>query len=424
MMVDICLISALLFLLFFFSSAETALTTVSRPLMHQMEVEGDVRAAKVNRLHARKERMLGSILLGNTLAQILSSAVATSVAITAFGEAGVAYGTAVMTVVVLVFCEILPKTIALHNANRMALVLAPPMHLLELLLGSTVRGVQLFVNGLLRLSGVPMKGETDLEETLTELRGAIDIHTSEDEVRHERKMLRSILDLGDVEVGEIMTHRKNVVMIDADQPVAAILEMAIASPYTRMPLWQGEPDNIIGVLHSKALLRAVRQHEANIDGIDISSLAAGPWFIPESTSLQDQLQAFRKRHEHFALVVDEYGALLGVVTLEDILEEIVGDISDEHDVPVSGVRVQPDGSCIVNGDVTLRDLNREFDWRLPDEDASTIAGLLLHESRMIPEVGQVFLFYGFRYEVLRRARNQITLVRITPPKASDIEDGA
>ncbi|HIJ63446.1 MAG TPA: HlyC/CorC family transporter [Rhodospirillaceae bacterium] len=424
MMIDLSLIAVLLLMLFFFSSAETALTAVSRPLMHQLEVEGDLRAARVNRLHARKERMLGSILLGNTVAQILSSAVATSLAITTFGDAGVAYGTAAMTVVVLVFCEILPKTVALHNANRLAPVLAAPMQAMETLLGPLVRAVQLFVNGLLRLVGVPVKTESDFEATLTELRGAIDIHTAEEEVQHERKMLRSILDLGDVEVGEIMTHRKNVAMLDADQPVAAILELATASPYTRLPVWQGEPDNIIGVLHSKALLRAVREHEGNIEGIDIARLAVNPWFIPESTSLQDQLQAFRKRHEHFALVVDEYGALLGVVTLEDIIEEIVGEISDEHDIPVSGLRPQPDGSFIVNGDVTLRDLNREFDWRLPDEDAATIAGLLLHESRMIPEVGQVFLFYGFRCEVLRRVRNQITLIRLTPPKGSDLEDGA
>jgi Mg2+/Co2+ transporter CorB len=237
-------------------------------------------------------------------------------------------------------------------------------------------------------------------------------------------MLRSILDLGDVEVGEIMIHRKNLVTINADMSVSTILDQMTASPYTRLPLWKGDPDNIVGVVHSKDLLRAVRVHTGEVDDIDIVALATPPWFIPDSTSLLDQLQAFRKRREHFALVVDEYGTLLGVVTLEDIIEEIVGDISDEHDVLVAGVRVQPDGSFIVNGDVTIRDLNREYDWRLPDEDASTIAGLLLHESRMIPEVGQSFLFHGFRFEVLRRQRNQITSLRLTPPKAVGPEDGA
>ncbi|HLN25765.1 MAG TPA: HlyC/CorC family transporter [Patescibacteria group bacterium] len=424
MILDLSLIAVLLVLLFFFSSAETSLTVASKPLMHQLEIEGDARAALVNRLQNRKDRLLGSILLGNTLVQILASAMATSVAILVFGDAGVAYGTAIMTVVVLVFCEILPKTIALHNATKLALFIAPIMRVVVWICGPLMHTVQHLVNGLLRLLGVPLRDAGDLDAALAELRGAIDIHTTEDEVQHERKMLRSILDLGDVEVGEIMIHRKSVMMIDAEQSVSAILDQATASPYTRLPLWTGEPDNIIGVLHSKALLRAVRSHTGNIDEINIIDLVSPPWFIPDSTSLLAQLQAFRLRREHFALVVDEYGTLQGVVTLEDIIEEIVGDISDEHDVLASGVRPQPDGSYIVNGDVTLRDLNREYDWRLPDEDASTIAGLLLHESRMIPEVGQVFLFYGFRFEVLRRVRNQLTSIRITPPKNEELEDGA
>jgi Mg2+/Co2+ transporter CorB len=415
MIVDISLIGLLLLLLFFFSSAETSLTVVSKPLMHQLEVEGDARAGLVNRLQSRKERLLGSILLGNTLVQILASALATSVAIGMFGDAGVAYGTVLMTVVVLVFCEILPKTIAIHQANTVALALAPVMRVVTWILGPPILAVQTLVNGLLRVLGVPLKAEADLDETIAELRGAIDIHTVEDEVKHERKMLRSILDLGDVEVGEIMNHRKNLVTIDAALPVSVILDQVTASPYTRLPLWKGDHDNIVGVVHSKDLLRAVRNHTGDLDEVDIIGLATPPWFIPDSTTLIDQLQAFRIRREHFALVVDEYGTLLGVVTLEDIIEEIVGEISDEHDVLVAGVRQQADGSFIVNGDVTIRDLNREYDWRLPDEHAATIAGLLLHESRMIPEVNQAFLFYGFRMEVLRRVRNQITSIRLTPP---------
>jgi Mg2+/Co2+ transporter CorB len=424
MIVDIAAVAILLTLLFFFNAAETSLTVVSRPLMHQMEVEGDARAALVNRLHERKERLLGSILLGNTAVQISASAVATALAIRLFGDAGVAYGTAAMTVAVLVLCEILPKTVAIHHANRVAPAIAPVMRPVVWLLGPLIQTVQMLVDGLLRLIGVPLKTKADLEAALAELRGAIDIHASEEDVKAERKMLRSILDLGDVEVGEIMIHRKNLVMIDADQPASAILDQVTSCPYTRLPLWHEEPDNIIGVLHTKALLRALRAHQGDIDEIDVTALAAPPWFIPDSTSLIDQLQAFRKRREHFALVVDEYGTLQGVVTLEDILEEIVGDISDEHDVLVAGVRLQSDGSYIVNGDVTIRDLNREYEWRLPDEDAATIAGLLLHEARLIPDVGQVFLFHGFRFEVLRRLRNQIVSIRLTPPQPAEAEDDA
>jgi Mg2+/Co2+ transporter CorB len=229
-------------------------------------------------------------------------------------------------------------------------------------------------------------------------------------------MLRSILDLTEVDVGEIMTHRKNVTMVDADEPAEKVVKQVLASPFTRLPLWRGEPDNIVGVIHAKALLRAVRGGEDKLDGIDVVKLAGRPWFVPESTSLLDQLQAFRKRREHFALVVDEYGTLMGIVTLEDILEEIVGDIADEHDIPVPGVVRQPDGSFVVQGTVTIRDLNRRFEWGLPDEEAATIAGLILHEARRIPDVGQAFNFHGLRFEILRRHRHQITAIRISPPR--------
>jgi Mg2+/Co2+ transporter CorB len=418
MIADFLLIGVLLLLLFFFSSAETALTVVSRPLMHQLDLDGDKRAKLVNRLLERRDRLLGSVLLGNTLAQILASALATSVAIRLAGDVGVAYGTALMTVVVLIFCEILPKTVALNHANQLAPLLAPVMRAMVWVMGPAIQAVQAFVNLLLRGVGVTLKSEPDLEATRAELRGAIEIHTAEaeSEDRHEGQMLRSILDLGDVLVGEVMTHRKNIVMIDAGQKVAAIVDQVIASPFTRLPLWRGEPDNIVGTLHSKALLRELRDHDGDLDAIKIDQLAVAPWFIPDQTSLLEQLQAFRERREHFALVVDEYGALQGVVTLEDILEEIVGDIADETDVVAAGVRLQPDGSLLVNGDVTIRDLNRDLDWSLPDEHAVTLAGLLLHESRLIPDAGQQFLFHGFRFEVMRRVRNQITQIRVTPPK--------
>jgi Mg2+/Co2+ transporter CorB len=253
------------------------------------------------------------------------------------------------------------------------------------------------------------------------LRTAIEEHTSDDEneateVKQERKMLRSILDLAEVTVVEVMTHRRQMVTIDADLPAAEIVDAALASPFTRLPLWRDEPDNIIGVLHAKSLLREVRAARGNMESFAIEEVASQPWFVPDTTSLLDQLQAFRTRREHFALVVDEYGSLLGLVTLEDILEEIVGDITDELDTHVAGVFPQPDGSYIVDGTVTVRDLNREFDWELPDEtDYSTIAGLVIYESRHIPEVGQTFTFFGFRFEILKRQRNQVTTIRVTPP---------
>jgi Mg2+/Co2+ transporter CorB len=415
MLLDIAAIAALLLMLGFFAGAETALTVASKPLMHQLEREGDRRAGLVNRLHDRKERLLGSILLGNTLVHILASALATSLAIGLFGEAGVVYATVAMTVIVLVFCEILPKTFAIQHANKAALVIARPMRLFVSLAGPAIHAIHVFVDGLLRLIGARAVRETDIEAAMMELKGAIEVHTTQHEVREERRMLRSILELGDVEVGEVMTHRRKAFTIDAGQSPAEIVEQILKSPYTRIPLWRGQPDDIIGVVHAKDVLRAIRALGGNVDALDVAGLAGTPWFIPDSTTLLEQLQAFRQRREHFALVVDEYGALMGVVTLEDIIEEIVGDITDEHDVAVAGVHPQEDGDYVVDGGVTIRDLNRQFEWRLPDGQASTIAGLLLHESRQIPNVGQVFRFHGFRFEVLRKTRNQIVSVRVSPP---------
>jgi Mg2+/Co2+ transporter CorB len=213
-----------------------------------------------------------------------------------------------------------------------------------------------------------------------------------------------------------MTHRRKIAAFDIAQPQRTIIDQILASPYTRVPLWRDDSDNIVGVVHAKELLKAFTANDGNADSIDLDAIAVTPWFIPDTTSLLDQLQAFRARREHFALVVDEYGTLMGVVTLEDILEEIVGDIADEHDVASIGIRQLEDGSFIVSGQVTIRDINRQMEWRLPDENAVTVAGLVLHEARHIPDKGQVFLFHGFRFEILRRVRNQIAALRVTPPQ--------
>jgi Mg2+/Co2+ transporter CorB len=399
----------------FFSASETALTAASRPLMHQLEQTGNRRAGLVNRLHARTDRLLGTILLGNNAVNILSSALATSVLITLFGEAGVVYATLGITVLVLLFGEILPKTYAFQRANKVALLTAPVINVFVTLFAPVTRAFELVVRLILATMGL-REASDGFGPSAEELRGAIDLHAGEGDVRGERAMLHSILDLGEVTIEEVMTHRRNVAMIDADEPPAAIVSQVLTSPYTRIPLWRGEPDNIVGVIHAKVLFRAVQGHEDSLDGIDIAAMSAQPWFVPESRTLMDQLQAFRRRREHFALVVDEYGSLMGIVTLEDILEEIVGDITDEHDVAVPGVIRQPDGSFVVQGSVTIRDLNREFNWRLPDEEAVTIAGLILHEARRIPDVGQAFMFHGFRFEILRRHRHQVTAIRITPPE--------
>ncbi|HKF63887.1 MAG TPA: HlyC/CorC family transporter [Dongiaceae bacterium] len=412
---DILIILLLLLCSAFFSAAETALTGASRPRMHALEGQGDRKASLVNRLRAHMEQVIGAVLLGNNMVNIFASALATSVLIGMFGNRGVAYATAVMTVLVVVFAEVLPKTYAINNADKLALGVAPAMNVVVNVLRPIIRIMQIVVRAILKLCGANVSTELGADKTEEELRGAIDLHAeASGEVEEAGAMLHSILDLNDVIVGDIMVHRSNLALIDADQPPEKIVQAVIESAYTRLPLWRGDQDNIIGVLHAKALLRAVQDNGGKVEGLDITALALPPWFVPDTTTLLAQLQAFRKRREHFALVVDEYGALRGVVTLEDILEEIVGDIEDEHDIEVPGIKTEPDGSFIVDGTVTIRDLNRHCGWRLPDDAAATIAGLVLQEARRIPEAGQVFAFHGFRFEVLERQRNQIRLLKITP----------
>ena len=420
MLITIGAIVVLLVLSAFFSGSETALTAASRPLMHQLEQGGDPRAKLVNVLHERKERLIGTILLGNNLVNILASALATSALITMFGETGIAYATLGMTLMVLIFAEVLPKTYAFHNANRAALAIAPIVNLLVWVLSPFTHAINMLILGIVNLFGGDFQTRDILGSGDEELRGAIELHEREDaDVRSERAMLRSVLDLADVQVGEVMTHRKQLATIDASLSAPEIIAQALESPYTRLPLWRDDPDNIVGVLHAKALLRLMYEAKNGVDDVDVMSVAAEPWFVPETTTLQDQLEAFRERREHSALVIDEYGAIMGIVTLEDILEEIVGDIADEHDIAVTGVRADSDGSYIIDGTVTIRDLNRELEWNLPDEEASTVAGLVLHESRRIPDVGQAFMFHGFRFQILHRQRNQITSIRVTPPEPEE-----
>ena len=424
MLFAISVIGVLILLSAFFAGSETALTVASRPAMHQLEQKGSRSARIVNRLNENKGDLISTLLIGNNIVVILSSAFATSVLTEMFGDAGVAYATALMTVLIVLFAEILPKSYALHNASRVALVLAPMIQPVVWLLTPVTWAADKIVRGVLRIFGVRLTANETVIPSSEELRGAIELHESSDEsADQERQMLHSILDLAEVEVGEIMIHRSAVVRINAADPPQRILEQMLASSHTRVPLWRDEPDNVIGVLHARDILRALRDAGGHADGIDAAALATPPWFVPETTTLLDQLHAFRAKREHFAIVIDEYGALLGVLTLEDIIEEIVGEIGNNSDENRRrpGLRPQPDGSVIIDGQFTIRDLNRRMDWRLPDENAATVAGLVLHEARRIPDVGQTFRFYGFRFEILRRQRNRVSAIRITPPQRGELE---
>jgi Mg2+/Co2+ transporter CorB len=420
----ILIVIALLAVSAFFAASETALTGASRGSMLRLAKQGNRDAEIVFELVANRDRLIGALLLGNNIANIAASALATGLLTAWFGEVGVLYATAVMTAVVVIFAEVLPKTMAINAPDRFALRVARPMRVTIALLGPLLTVVEVVVRVLMRCLGVKVGANQPILSPTERLRGAVDLLHSEGKVeKTDRDMFGGLLDLRELQVSDVMVHRTEMVTINADLPAEELVREVLASEYTRIPLWREKPENIIGVLHAKDLLRAIRASEGDTSRIDVSTIALPPWFVPEMRPVSEQLKAFRRRKTHFAMVVDEYGEVEGIVTLEDILEEIVGDIADEQDVVVAGVRAQPDGSVVVDGSVPIRDLNRAMDWNLPDEEATTVAGLVIHEARSIPERGQSFTFHGFRFRVLRRERNRITALRIVPvPRDGEVEE--
>lgn len=395
-----------------FSGTETALTAANRARLHQLEKDGDKAAARVNRLRERPEDMLGALLLGNNLVNILASSLATFFLTRLFGPAGVAIAAAVMTALVLVFAEVLPKTLAITRPEQAAMRMSFPATYIVKVLSPAIWLVQTIVRRTLRMFGVDIdRGQSVLAHD--EIRGTIEVHHEDGLMqKKDRDMLGAVLDLTELSVADIMVHRKSISTIDATLPTEEIIRQAMDAAHTRLPLWENDQENIIGILHAKDLLKAIAETQGQTNTLNIRHIMREPWFVPETTKLKDQLNAFLKRKAHNALVVDEYGALMGLVTLEDILEEIVGEIDDEHDVASSDIRKQADESVNVDGTVTIRDLNRAMDWNLPDDDAVTIAGLVIHEAQTIPEPGQVFVFHGHRFQILRRRRNQITALKV------------
>jgi magnesium and cobalt exporter, CNNM family len=404
----------------FFAAAETGLTAASRARMHQLEKDGDKGAARVNKLLDERERMIGALLLGNNFINTSAAAITTALLAAPLGHAGVAVATGVTTVIILVFAEVLPKTYAITYPDKTALFVAPAARFFVVVLSPIVATVQWIVRHTLALLRVTPQAPPDAYAAAEEIRGAVELHAEEGAVEADvRDRLRGALDLSELTLADVMIHRRAIKMLDADLPSREIIAQAMASAHTRLPLFKDEPENIVGVLHARDLLRAISENGR--DGVVAMDVARPAWFVPETTSAEDQLAEFLRRREHFAIVVDEYGALMGLVTLEDILEEIVGDIKDEHDIAVQGVRPQPDGSVNVDGTVPIRDLNRAMNWDLPDEEAVTVAGLVIHEAQAIPEPGQRFAFHGYRFQVLRRMRNQITALRIEREEKAEEE---
>jgi Mg2+/Co2+ transporter CorB len=399
----------------FFNLSETALTASSRARMHALEQEGDKRAGLVNKLMMRPEKVIGTVLLGNTLVDVLAAALASTLAVALVGEVGVVFATAIMTALIVIFSAVLPKTYALAEPDDMALMVAPFMRGTIIILTPLTVAMQFIVRQLLKLTPSKKDDEANILAAHEELRGTIELGQKEGAVaRNDADMLGGILDLSDLQVLDIMVHRTKMETVNGDDPPQTILDEVLKSQYTRVPIWREEPENIVGILHTKDLLVALGKKGWDVSALDIMSFAAKPWFVPDTTSVKDQLNQFLKQKQQMALVVDEYGEVQGLITLEDILEEIVGQIADEHDGTDSAIRPQADGTVNVDGTVAIRDINRQMGWELPDEEATTIAGLVIHEAQAIPEPGQAFTFHGYRFEVLRKSRNKITALRVKP----------
>jgi Mg2+/Co2+ transporter CorB len=403
----------LIMLSFLFSGSETGMTAASKARLHSLAASGHVRAGIVEKLIERKDRLVGALLIGNNLVNILASALTTSLFLRLFGEAGVVYATLVMTAVLVIFAEILPKSLALFRPEQFALTVSPFARAIVFLFGPVSSAANVIVRGILVLFGINLARDAPMVSAHDELRGTVEVlHREGAFIKQERDRVGGLLDLAELEVSDVMIHRTGMRLVNADDPPDVVVREILHSPYTRIPVYRQSTDNIVGVVHAKDLLRALHEVDNDPRRVDILKVASKPWFVPDTTTLHDQLNAFLRKKAHVAIVVDEYGEVEGLVTLEDIIEEIVGEIADEHDVDVQGVKQEADGSVVVDGSVPIRDLNRALDWHLPDEEATTIAGLVIHEAQSIPEEKQAFTFHGKRFIVMKRNKNRIVKLRV------------
>jgi Mg2+/Co2+ transporter CorB len=411
---EIAAIAALLLFAGFLVTAGTAIGAASRSRMTELERRGIAKAAAVRQLIALPDRVTAAIAVGATASLVLATAIATRLALHWYGPPGPAYAAALIALLALIFVQALPKAIALVAPDRVALVTAAPFTLVTDLLAPFSAAVDAALSRGLAMAGINPTARTS-RSVDDELRGTIDLHQRSGTAgKIDLDMLGGVLDLKELELFDVMVHRTKMRSLDAASPPAQILEEILKSGHSRFPVWRERPDNIVGVLHAKDLFAALQAAHGDAAAIDIEAICTPPWYVPDTTTVADQLTAFLRRKAHFALVVDEYGEVMGLVTLEDILEEIVGEIRDEHDVGAVGVRRESSGSYLVDGAVPIRDLNRMHGWHLPDDEATTIAGLVIHEAQMIPEAGQAFTFHGFRFEVVRKRRNQLVSIRVTP----------
>tara|TARA_Y100000590_G_C15746227_1_gene1022194 strand:+ start:5286 stop:6539 length:1254 start_codon:yes stop_codon:yes gene_type:complete len=392
------------------SGSETALTAVSKARINQKANKGSKRAKYVKKIINNKQNVISSLLLSNNLVNILASSLATAFLYNLFGASGIIYATILMTSLIVIFAEVLPKIYSINRPNRSALAIAPIIFYLNKILYPFVYILNIITK--LFLKNIVSKNEKTLEEeSEEELKGMIDLYqTSNRDSEHEKEMLLSILNLNDTTVEEVFTHRKNIYSINIDSINTELIKKINASNFTRIPFWKDNPENILGVLDTR-ILDIDLTSKRSIKN-EIMNHLKKPWFIPETTNLLEQLVLFKKKKEHLSLVVDEYGELLGLITLEDIIEEIVGEIVDELDIPQDEMIINNQGIIIANGSNNLKDLYKNFNLTLPESDASTLGGYVMNLAKKIPLYGEIVKDDFFTYKVLSHSRKQILKLEI------------
>ena len=411
----ILFISILLLLILsgFFSGSETALTASTRSRLTGLSNKGHKNAKTAIDLLNKRESLIGAILLGNNLVNILASALATSLSIKIFGDTGVAYAVIVMTALIVIFAEILPKTYALTNSEKLALTVSPIFRPIVYLLWPVTWVMEKIVFFILSIFKIKLEKNMRVLSVEDEIRGTLDLHHKEGRLyKSDKDMVTGVLDLAEVTVEDVMVHRSNMFTVNIDDDPKNILNSVINSSFTRIPVWQNNDENIIGIIHSKHLLKIMSQNR-DITRSDMMQSLIKPLFIPETTSLKEQLKMHLNTKKKLAIVVDEYGVLMGMISLEDIMEEIVGDITDEIDEGLTTVVKNEDGTLTINGGTEIRDINRIYNWDLPEEEANTLSGLIVHESRSFPTEGQVFNYYGFIFEILEVKDNLIHKIKVS-----------
>jgi len=394
----------------FLSGSETALTASSKPRILLKFKKGNKRAKYLLKILDNLENVISSLLLSNNLVNILASSLATAVLYDLFGVSGIFYATMIMTIVIVIFAEILPKTYSLSRPTRTSLLIAPIIYYLNKILYPIIFLINLIVKKIF-LKKQKEDDKFNDQQSEEELQGVIDMYkTSSPDSEHEKDMLQSILMLNDTTVEEVFTHRKNIYSIDSSLDIDEIIKKINSSRYTRIPFWKKNPENIIGLLNVRTLNIDLSKKESSKE--IIFDKISKPWFIPETTNLLEQLAAFKNKKEHIAFVVDEYGELLGLITLEDIIEEIVGEIVDEIDLADEQFKKINDGVIITNGEKNLKDLYKHFDLDSPLSEASTISGHVLEIAKRIPLFGETVKDEYFIYKVLSHSRKQISKIEI------------